>query len=115
MPMPVITVATVASFVTSEKGQALIGVLTGLMSGGGNFKELVAKQAGVFASITAQNMDVDYKILTKEKYDLLVNDPMMTPELRSKFDLALQQPEEQELFNAMLISWLLMVQEKWDK
>lgn len=115
MSLPVLTTSAIIGFVTSEKGKALIGVLTELMGNGGNFKELVGKQAGAFAAITASNMAIDYKILPQDKYDALVNDPIMTPELRSKFDLALQKPEEQELFNAMLIAWLLMLRDRWDK
>lgn len=110
--MPVLTAATVIALVTSTKGKQLIGLLTSMLNSKGGVNDMIGESAGAWAQIIATNMQTDYRIVTQEKFSMLklqLSDLAM-----EKVALACEIPDEQELFNSMLISYLLVVQERFD-
>ena len=111
--MDPITLGTIYTLIKSPQAQQLIKMILPMLGGSGGVKQMIGDQAGAFAQIIAVNMQTDYRVITQEKFDMLkaqLDDAAM-----EKVSLACEVPDEQELFNAMLIVWLLMVNEKFDK
>ena len=110
--MDPITLGTIYTVIKSPQAQKLIGLLIPMLDGSGGIKDMIGEQAGALAQVTAVNMQTDYRMITQEKMDQLRE--QIGPEAMDQVELALELPDEQELFNSILIAWLLMVNEKFD-
>ena len=110
--MDPITLGTIYTVIKSPQAQKLISLLIPMLDGSGGIKDMIGEQAGALAQVTALNMQTDYRVITTEKLEMLSD--QLGPEVMEAINLAVEIPDEQELFNSILIAWLLMVNEKFD-
>lgn len=113
MPLPPITLATVLGLAKSKEAQAIITLVYGMFGGGGGMKNMVGEQAGAIAQLIASQMSTsDYQILREGKLEQMKAD--LGPEIVDKIKPYLEVDDKSELFNSILMGWLLMVQKEFD-
>ena len=111
--MAVITLASIAGLVVSKEAKAILTVIGPMFKSGGGIKNMIGEQAGALAELTAQHMNTDNKkTITRSKWEALQAE--LGPEIAARVESYLEVMDKEELYNTIMIGWLLMVEEEFD-